>query len=81
VATATVPAGGLETIELPWVQELKGAEFTRTEATTGGRQHDSILVPGGAYHLTRPGSLARSTTSKTWRTARACRPAPRCAFR
>lgn len=52
VATATVPAGGLSTIELPWVQELKGGEFTRTEMTTGGRKHDSILVAGGAYHMT-----------------------------
>lgn len=52
VATATVPAGGLATIPLPWVMELKGEEFTRTEATTGARKKASELVPGGAYHLT-----------------------------
>lgn len=52
VATATVPAGGLATIELPWVMALKGEEFTRTDATTGARKKDSILAAGGAYHMT-----------------------------
>src|SRR4030095_1279368 len=52
VATATVPPGGLSTIELPWVIELKGEEFTRTDATTGARKKESILVAGGAYHMT-----------------------------
>jgi hypothetical protein len=52
VATATVQPGGLATIELPWVDELKGGEFTRDIANTGGRKHDSVLVAGGAYHMT-----------------------------
>lgn len=44
VATATVPAGGLETIRLPWVMELK-EPFTRSGAPA------SSLVRGGAYRL------------------------------
>lgn len=41
VRTVTVNAGGLETIKLPWVNELKG---------TAGSEA-SALVPGGAYRL------------------------------
>jgi IgGFc binding protein len=52
VATAKVPAGGLATIKLPWVMELKGEEFTRTDATTGARKKESVLAKGGAYHMT-----------------------------
>ncbi len=52
VATATVAAQGLATVTLPWVDELKGEEFTRTDATTGARKKASVLVAGGAYHLT-----------------------------
>jgi hypothetical protein len=52
VATATVPPQGLATVKLPWVMELKGEEFTRTDATTGARKKDSIVVAGGAYKLT-----------------------------
>jgi hypothetical protein len=51
VATAKVPAGGLTKVELPWVMELKGDEFTRTDATTGARKKESTLVKGGAFHL------------------------------
>lgn len=52
VVTVKVAPGGLSTITLPWVMELKGEEFTRTDATTGARKKDSVLVAGGAYHLT-----------------------------
>jgi hypothetical protein len=52
VTTAKVPPGGLATVMLPWVMELKGEEFTRTDATTGARKKESELVPGGAYHMT-----------------------------
>lgn len=52
VATASVPPHGLATIKLPWVMELKGEEFTRTDATTGARKKESIVVAGGAYKLT-----------------------------
>ncbi len=52
VASATVPPGGLATIELPWVDQLKGGEFTRDIANTGGRRNVSVLVVGGAYHMT-----------------------------
>jgi hypothetical protein len=45
-----VPAGGLKTILLPWVPELKGPEFSRTN-TTEGRAKDSALVPGSAYRV------------------------------
>jgi hypothetical protein len=51
VATAKVPAGGLTKVELPWVMELKGEEFTRDGKTTGARKKESRLVKGGAFHL------------------------------
>ncbi|HWZ90274.1 MAG TPA: IgGFc-binding protein [Polyangiaceae bacterium] len=49
--TATVTAGGLTPIILPWVPELKGPEFSRTN-TSGGRANASVRVNGGAYHVT-----------------------------
>ena len=49
--TATVPAGGLTPIILPWVAELKGPEFSRTN-TSGGRANASVRVNGGAYRVT-----------------------------
>ncbi len=52
VATVTVPPGGLTTIPLPWVDELKGAEFAHTDLNEGARRKESVLVTGGAYHLT-----------------------------
>jgi len=48
--TATVPPGGLTPILLPWVPELKGPEFSRTN-TSGGRASASVRVNGGAYHV------------------------------
>src|ERR1041384_129718 len=59
VATAMVPARGLATVPLPWVEELKGEEFTRTDATTGARKKASVRVDGGAYHLTSTRSEER----------------------
>lgn len=50
-ATDTVPANGLKAITLPWVDALKGPEFSRTN-TQDGRAKDSIRVDGGAYHVT-----------------------------
>jgi len=50
VQTATVVAGGLEVITLPWVAELKGGQFGAD--TSGGRVKESVLVAAGAYHLT-----------------------------
>ncbi len=44
VATAMVPAGGIQTVNLPWVDALK------TPEDTNGIAH-SVLVTGGAYHL------------------------------
>jgi len=49
--TATVPAGGLTPIVLPWVADLKGPEYSRTN-TSGGRANASVRVNGGAYHVT-----------------------------
>ena len=49
--TAAVSAGGLTSIILPWVPELKGPEFSRTN-TSGGRANTSVRVNGGAYHVT-----------------------------
>jgi hypothetical protein len=50
-ASESVPAGELKAITLPWVPELKGPEFSRVN-TSEGRAKDSVLVSGGAYHLT-----------------------------
>lgn len=49
--TATVPAGGLSTIKLPWVPELKGDEFDHTDLNAGARRKPSVFAAGGAYHL------------------------------
>lgn len=46
----TIPAGGLETVKLKWVPELKGPEFSPTN-TAGGRLEASARVDGGAYHM------------------------------
>ncbi len=50
-ATDTVPAGGLKAILLPWVDSLKGPEFSRVN-TQEGRATASELVTGAAYKLT-----------------------------
>jgi hypothetical protein len=50
VATATVPPGGIAPVILPWVTDLKGGDFD--DATNGARPTASVLVQGGAYHLT-----------------------------
>ena len=47
----TVKAGGLETVMLKWVMDLKGPEFSLTN-TSGGRLAASARVNGGAYHMT-----------------------------
>jgi hypothetical protein len=49
-ATDTVPANGLKAITLPWVDALKGPEFSRAN-TSEGRAKDSVRVDGGAYHV------------------------------
>lgn len=49
--TDVVPAGGLKAITLPWVADLKGPEFSRTN-TGAGRASASTLVTGGAYKVT-----------------------------
>ncbi len=49
-AIETVPAGGLKTVILPWVEELKGPEYDLPE-TTKGRLQTSLSMKGGAYHL------------------------------
>jgi hypothetical protein len=50
MATATVQPGSLAQITLPWVPELKGADFDAS--TFGARPTTSVRVDGGAYHLT-----------------------------
>ena len=50
VATATVAPGSVGVLYLPWVAELKGQDFDG--CTLGARPTGSVLVPGGAYHLT-----------------------------
>jgi hypothetical protein len=49
--TATVAAGGLTPIILPWVADLKGPEFSRVN-TMDGRANASVRVNAGAYHVT-----------------------------
>ena len=46
----TVKAGGLETVMLNWVMDLKGPEFSIAN-TSGGRLAASSRVNGGAYHM------------------------------
>ena len=46
----TVAPGGLQTILLKWVPELKGPEFSLAN-TSGGRMKNSVRVDKGAYHL------------------------------
>ncbi|HVY26073.1 MAG TPA: IgGFc-binding protein [Polyangiaceae bacterium] len=46
----TVAANALKAITLPWVNDLKGMEFSRTN-TSGGRAMASVRVDGGAYHV------------------------------
>ncbi|MBX3220214.1 MAG: IgGFc-binding protein [Labilithrix sp.] len=46
---AKVGAGALKKIYLPWVRELKGADFN--ECTASIASDTSTIVPGGAYHL------------------------------
>ena len=48
---ATVKAGGLTPITLPWVADLKGPEYSRVN-TSGGRANASVRVNGGSYHVT-----------------------------
>ncbi len=55
--TVTVEVGGLASIVLPWVEALKGPEFSRID-TTNGRVKESVRVDGGAYHLTSSVPLA-----------------------
>jgi len=47
----TVAPGGLQTVLLKWVTDLKGPEFSTTN-TSGGRMKNSARVDKGAYHMT-----------------------------
>lgn len=50
VESATVEAGELAVLELPWVAELKGSQFgSQTEFTYDAV---NVEVPDGAYHVT-----------------------------
>src|SRR5450432_2144434 len=49
--TATVKAGGLETVMLNWVPALKGPDYD-VPSTMNGRLTASLSAKGGAYHLT-----------------------------
>jgi len=48
--SVTIKAGGLETVVLPWVDGLKGPEFS-LKNTQGGRLDSSNRVDKGAYHV------------------------------
>jgi hypothetical protein len=50
VATTSVAPGGIGVVYLPWVPDLKGSDFD--SCTSNARPTGSVLVPGGAYHLT-----------------------------
>lgn len=51
--TVTVAPGSLETIKLPWVNELKGPEYKASApaATSEGRLQTSLSMEKGAYHM------------------------------
>jgi hypothetical protein len=50
VASTTVAPGSVGVLYLPWVPELKGPDFN--DCTVGARPTASVVVTGGAYHLT-----------------------------
>jgi hypothetical protein len=50
VASTTVAPGSVGVLYLPWVADLKGPDFD--SCTSGSRPTASVLVTGGAYHLT-----------------------------
>jgi hypothetical protein len=50
VTSATVAPGDTGVLYLPWVPDLKGGDFDG--CTSGARPTASVLVQGGAYHLT-----------------------------
>jgi hypothetical protein len=49
MTSVTVQPGSLQAIKLPWVAELKGADFDAK--TQGARPTKSVRAAGGAYHL------------------------------
>jgi hypothetical protein len=49
--TATVKAGGLQTVMLNWVPALKGPDYD-VPSTMNGRLTTSLSAKGGAYHMT-----------------------------
>jgi hypothetical protein len=55
IATAKVPPNGLETLYLPWVDELKSTQSPIACAGTSNKTQ-TVRAEGGAYHLvsTRP---------------------------
>ncbi len=50
VDTTSVAPGAIGIVYLPWVSSLKGPDFN--SCTVGSRPVGSVLVSGGAYHLT-----------------------------
>jgi len=50
-ASVMVAPGGLQTVILKWVTDLKGPEFSINN-TSGGRLNSSTRVNKGAYHMT-----------------------------
>lgn len=50
VGTTSVAPGGIGIVYLPWVSDLKGPDFN--SCTSDSRPIASVLVQGGAYHLT-----------------------------
>ena len=50
VTSTTIAPGAVGVVYLPWVGDLKGPDFD--DCTTGARPTGSVLVVGGAYHLT-----------------------------
>ncbi len=50
VTSTTVAPGDTGVLYLPWVPDLKGGDFD--SCTSGSRPVSSVLVAGGAYHLT-----------------------------
>ena len=50
IAMTSVAPGAIGIVYLPWVPALKGPDFD--SCTGGSRPVDSVLVQGGAYHLT-----------------------------
>ena len=51
ITTAKVPAGGLVSVKLPWVDALRHNALSATDKASFDAAYPSVLLANGAYHL------------------------------